>query len=87
MDIHFLTISQGSANEVDHWLNTALDCKIGNMENINRLLALNIETRKMLTAAISSLRSQSSKSVHETPGPYSPIPFYNENNEPGQDVP
>jgi four helix bundle protein len=27
--IHFLTIAQGSANEVDYWLNIALDCGIG----------------------------------------------------------
>ena len=85
--IHFLIIAQGSANEADHWLNTALECEIGNAENLKRILALNLETSKMLAATINSLRNQSSKSVHETPAPYSPIPFYNDDNEPGQDVP
>jgi len=85
--IHFLTIAQGSANEVDHWFNTAIDCKIGNLENINRLLAFNIEARKMLTVAISSLRNQSSKSIHEDPVPYSPTPFNEDANEPGKYIP
>jgi four helix bundle protein len=84
--IHFLTIAQGSANEVDHWLNSALDCKIGNLENTKQILALNNETRKMLAATISSLRSQSSRSVHETPAPYSPAPLHDDGNEPGQET-
>jgi four helix bundle protein len=84
--IHFLIIAQGSANEVDHWLHAALDCKIGNQKNIIQILALNIETRKMLAATISSLRSQSSKAIHETPVPYSPIPINDDGNEPGQDI-
>lgn len=54
--IHFLTIAQGPANEVDHWLNTALDCGVGNSENLKRMMNMNNETRKMLTAAINSLR-------------------------------
>ncbi len=33
--IHYLTIAQGSANEVDHWLNTALDCGIGSAKELN----------------------------------------------------
>ena len=85
--IHFLTIPQGSANGVEHWLNTALDCGTGNLENIKRILALNIETRKKLATTNSSLRSQSSRSVHETPAAYPPIPYYDEGNEPGQDLP
>jgi four helix bundle protein len=84
--IHFLTIAQGSANEVDHWLTAALDCSLGNLENIKRILALNNETRRMLAATISSLRSQSSMSVHETRAPYSPISSYDDYNEPRQEI-
>ena len=83
--IHYLIIAQGSANEVDHWLNAAIDCTIGNPENIKRILGLNIETCKMLEATIRSLRSQGSKSVHETPAPYSPDPLFDDGNEPGHD--
>jgi four helix bundle protein len=84
--IHFLAIAQGSANEVDYWLNTALECGIGNLENTKRILALNIETRKMLSGAINSLRNQNSRSIHETPSPYSPIPFSNDESKPGEDI-
>jgi four helix bundle protein len=73
--IHFLTIARGSANEVDHWLHTALDCNIGDPQHIQNLIKLNNETRKMLTSAINTLRKQQSgKSLRETPPPYSPIP-------------
>jgi four helix bundle protein len=81
--IHFLTISQGSANQADYWLRTALDCRIGNAENMKRILAVNLETIKMLSAAIHSLRSQNHSSVHETPAPYSPIPLDHDDFEPG----
>ncbi len=75
--VHFLIIAQGSANEVDHWLNTALDCNIGKEQNLRQLLALNTETRKTLTSAIGSLRDKlSPRSIHEdSPTPYSPIPY------------
>jgi len=33
--IHYLIIAQGSANEVDHWLNTALDRLIGSVIELN----------------------------------------------------
>jgi four helix bundle protein len=81
--IHLLTIAQGSANEVDHWLHVSLDCEIGNLENIRKILAINIETRKILAATIGSLRSQASKSVHETPTPYSLSPLQDEKDNPG----
>jgi four helix bundle protein len=58
---HFLTIAQGSANEVNHWLNTALDCQIGAPDSIHEIIALNQETRKMLATAITSLRAQYSQ--------------------------
>jgi four helix bundle protein len=70
--IHYLTIAQGSANEVDHWLSTALDCQIGNTENIQRIIALNIETRKMIVTAISTLHKQNPRRVRERPVPYPP---------------
>ncbi len=79
--IHFLTISQGSANEVDHWLNTALDCEIGNPETIRTIRDFNNETRKMLSTTIATLRTrQTEKSIHEPDSPYSldPSPFESE---------
>ena len=33
--MHFLITTQGSANEVDNWLNTTVDCGIGNSDTIN----------------------------------------------------
>ena len=56
--IHFLMIAQGSANEVDHWLNTAFDCSIGDAQLLHGLIDLNNESRKMLTATIKSLRAK-----------------------------
>jgi len=84
--ILFLTIAQGSTNEANHWLNTSLECGIGNPENVKRILALNLDTRKMLAATVISLRNRSSKSVYETPASYSPDPLQDEGNEPGQDI-
>jgi four helix bundle protein len=84
--IHFLIIAQGSANEVDHWLNTALDCSIGDSERIRQILGLNLETRKMLSKAITSLRNQIPRSLHEPPAPYSPAPFWNNESGSGDDI-
>ena len=87
--IHYLYIAQGSANEVDHWLHTALDCQIGNSTNIQRLILLNNETRKMLAATIHSLQSKrASKSLKEpslpySPAPISPIPYSPDENDEG----
>lgn len=64
--IHYLIIARGSANEVDHWLNTAIDCATGQPEKLEYLLDLNNEIRKMLTASILSLQSkQKRKGVWE----------------------
>lgn len=69
--IHYLIIARGSANEVDHWLNTAIDCKIGNQSNLQNLVDLNNETRRMLSATINTLQKQQvSKKVGESPLPY-----------------
>ena len=74
--IHYLTIAQGSANEVDHWLHTALDCELGDPQVLNNLIALNNETRKMLVSTLGNLRrKQSGKSIGEPHIPYSPIPY------------
>jgi four helix bundle protein len=75
--IHFLKIAQGSANEVDHWSSTAMDCGTGNIDKIRQVTRLNNETRKMLAAAIRSLRNQNLKSFHAAPVPYSPAPLQN----------
>ena len=69
--IHFLVIARGSANEVDHWLNTAIDCQIGNKQNLHALIDLNNETRKMLSATINTLQKQQNrKRVGESTTPY-----------------
>jgi four helix bundle protein len=79
--VHFLIIAQGSANEVDHWLTTALDCSIGNPQNLRQLLSINTETRKMLTSTINTLRNNlPHHTVRDEPAiPYSPIPFSPDN--------
>lgn len=80
--VHYLTIAQGSANEVDHWLHTALDCAIGDPQVLNNLIALNNETRKMLASTLGSLRKKhGSKSIREPLIPYSPFPFGEEDCE------
>lgn len=62
----YLVIAQASANETDHWLNTAIDIELGSDQEIRTLIALNTEVRKMLTATIKTIRSKSSfKSLHE----------------------
>ena len=73
--IHYLIIARGSANEVDHWLHTSLDCGIGDSQKINQLIGLNNETRKMLTSTLQTLRNkQPTKTLREPPIPYSPNP-------------
>ena len=74
--IHFLMIAQGSSNEVDHWLTTALDCGIGNAQNLHQLVSLNTETRKMLISTINTLRNNlSHRTIRDNDGiPYSLIP-------------
>lgn len=81
--IHFLVIAQGSANEVDHWLGTALDCELGSPDEIMRLIQLNLETRKMLVSTINTLRKQKTGNmVRESLIPYSPTPsIMDEENE------
>jgi len=74
--IHYLTIAQGSANEVDHWLNTVLDCGFVTAADLRNLIQLNNETRKMLTSTINTLRKKlDEKTLCEASSPYSPIPY------------
>jgi four helix bundle protein len=73
--IRFLYIAQGSANEVDHWLRTALECKLGKPEEIQSIARLNNETRKMLKSTLYSLKNQlDTTTLRESPHPYSLIP-------------
>jgi len=53
-----LVIAQASANETNHWLNTALEVGLGPKEEIEALIALNLEVRKMLSATIKTIRDE-----------------------------
>jgi four helix bundle protein len=67
----YLVIAQASANETDHWLNTALDVSLGPDEEIRSLIAINLEVRKMLSATIKTIRSKStSKPIRDEQGEY-----------------
>jgi four helix bundle protein len=79
---HYLTIAQGSANEVDHWLHTALECEVAAPEIFKNLIALNNETRKMLVTTLGTLRKKhSGSSIREPHTPYSPTPCIEEDCE------
>ncbi len=56
--IHYLIISQGSANETDHWLHTVLDLGFGPKDKIQALIDSNNGVRRMLTAAINTLKAK-----------------------------
>lgn len=56
--LRYLTHAQGSANEVDHWLNTVMDCNLAPTDKVKPLLALNIEILKMLSSARETLANQ-----------------------------
>ena len=69
--IHYLIIAQGSANETEHWLQTAQDCALGDREKIDEILHLNNEVVRMITSSISTIRSkQGSKGVRESNADY-----------------
>jgi len=64
--IHFLIIAQGSANETEHWLNTAQDCGLGPAEQMNELLRLNNEVVRMIASTITTMRTkQGTKSIRD----------------------
>jgi four helix bundle protein len=74
--IHCLAIAQGSANEVDHWLQTAIDCKLEDKSECLRLIDLNSEVCKMLNATICTMRKrQDNKSLREPSSPYTLSPY------------
>jgi len=66
-----LVIAQASANETNHWLNTALEVGLGPKEEIEALIALNLEVRKMLSATIKTIRRKNtSKSIRDEQDEY-----------------
>jgi four helix bundle protein len=74
--IDYLTISRGSANEVDHWLHAVIDCKLGDRDQCLRLIDINTENRKMLYATIQTLKERrDNPSVQESPSPYTLSPY------------
>ncbi len=80
--IHYLTIAQGSANEIDHWLHTAIDCKLGNESKCLKLIELNSEVSKMINTTIHTLKQrQDNHSMRESLSPYTPSPYPLEDKE------
>jgi four helix bundle protein len=64
--VHYLIIARASANESEHWLQTAQDCGLGNKEKIDEILKLNNEVARMITSAITTIRTnQGTKNVRE----------------------
>lgn len=63
--IHFLIISQGSANETEHWLHTAKDCGLGPNEKIDEIVRLNIEVVRMITTTINTIREKQKRTAEE----------------------
>ena len=69
--IHYLIISQSSANETEHWLQTAKDCEIGSNHKIDGILRLNNEVIRMITSTITTIRAkQGIKTVREDNADY-----------------
>jgi len=69
--VHYLIIAQGSANETEHWLHTAQDCGLGSSEKIDEILKTNNEVLRMITSAISTIRSkQGTKNFREDNSEY-----------------
>jgi four helix bundle protein len=69
--VHFLIIAQGSANETEHWLNTAKDCELGNIEMSDEILKLNNEVVRMITSTINTIRTkQGTKNLREDEADY-----------------
>ena len=69
--IHYLIIAQGSANETEHWLQTALDCGFGPKEKITVISKLNNEVIRMIASSISTIRTnQGTKRIREDQANY-----------------
>jgi four helix bundle protein len=60
--LRFLIMAQGSANEVDHWLHTMIDCNLGDQSEVELIININEEVCKMLNATIHTLRK---KKIHQ----------------------
>src|SRR5215475_13725908 len=56
--VHYLIIAQGSANETEHWLQTAKDCELGRNDKMDEAIRLNIEVLRMITSTINTLRTK-----------------------------
>src|SRR5512141_2996111 len=64
--IHYLIIAQGSANETEHWLQTARDCGLGLENKVDELLKLNNEVVRMITSTIHTIRTKlGTKTIRE----------------------
>jgi len=63
--IHYLIIAQASANETEHWLNTAKDCGLGFNEKFDEILRLNSEVMRMITSAINTIREKKKQITEE----------------------
>lgn len=56
--IHFLITAQASANETEHWLNTAKDCQLGNVHKTDEILKFKNEVVRMITSTINTIRAK-----------------------------
>ena len=64
--IHYSIIAQGSANETEHWLQTARDCGLGLENKVDELLKLNNEVVRMITSTIHTIRTKpGTKTIRE----------------------
>ena len=64
--VHYLIIARASANETEHWLNTAKDCGLGINKNVDEILKLNNEVVRMITSTIVTIRgTQGTRNVRE----------------------
>ena len=67
--IHYLIIAQASANETEHWLQTAKDCGLGLNEKIDEALGMNNEVVRMITSSINTIREKK-KHIREESADY-----------------
>ena len=54
----FLAIARGSSFETDYWLEVVLELQIFSKDKLERIIAINIEISKMLTAMMKGLEAQ-----------------------------
>lgn len=63
--VHYLIIAQRSANETEHWLDTAKDCGLGPNEKIDGIVRLNVEVARMITSTITTIRAKQKQVIEE----------------------